>query len=201
MGSSGVADPVADTQITIDWAIALIDALDTAYDDIDTLQADLDALEATVAGLITEGDYSSYSLKHTIQCDATSRLIHAVQSWIPDESKFLYAGSDGSLIIVDISAGTITNTGVRITPSNDYYYASHSIFGKYFVGTDYSNNFWMKTYKDGVLLQTIDVDDTPYDYMFYPCVSPSGKYIIVIYYDYSESSADHYKMRIYEGNV
>jgi len=200
MGSSGVADPVANTQITVDWAISLIDALDVAYDDIDTLETDLAALEAIVAGIVTEGDYSTYTTKSTIAADSTTYVIREEQSWLGDDSKFLYLDGGGYLIIIDPVAGTLTNTGVRGTYGGNNLHTGKSVYGKYFVVYDFTAAIWLKIYKDGALLQTISTDDDANDTFAYPSFSPTGKYIVVQYYDGSAAAANRYKIRVYEGS-
>lgn len=201
MGSSGVNDPTANTQITVDWAASLIDALDVAYDEIDTLQADLATLEAALAAVPTEGDYSTYTLKHEIQSSTDDHYFRPENCWIPDESLFLYVSSGNDLMTVNISEGTIINSGVQTYRGHDTLYVGRSIFGKYFATCDWSDGAWLKIYKNGVLIQTIDID-AENDNFSNPSVSPSGKYILLFYWDNSEAVwSDRYKIRIYEGSA
>jgi len=157
-------------------------------------------LAGIAVGGVAEGNYSAYDTKHTIQVLLETADIRIEQSWLLDESKFLYLTTNGNLQILDVDLGIIIDTGEKGSYGGDSFYTSKSIFGKYFVIVDYVNALWMKVYKDGIFLQTINVDDPAKDMFSYPSISYSGKYIVVSYYAGGEPSALRYKIKVYEGS-
>lgn len=154
----------------------------------------------TGPGGVFEGDYSSYATKSTIAADSNIYNIKRVHAWALDETVFLYADGGNDLQLVNISAGTITDTTKDVSNPGEHSYHTQSKFGKYAVFTERTSQKELYIYKDGVLLQTLETDDTSNDSVFYLVMSPSGKYIICSYWDGSEAGDARYKIRIYEGS-
>src|SRR4030042_3752704 len=193
MGSSGVDDPVANTQITTAWAIALIDALDSAYDDIDVLQAAL-------AGVVTEGDYSDYTLTQTINPTDSASKITTNSYFEGDTRIWLAEAGVGNLNIITVATGALTNTDIYLSSSfvdNDF---GASIYGKYYCLVNGSDKTKAYIYKNGVLLKTLTVPDTINDTYDTILMSQTGKYLLIYYRDGSEAGNNRFKYQIWEGS-
>ena len=200
MGSSGVDRIGYKTQAISDWANSVVDALDVAYDDIDTLETDLAALEAIVDGLVTEGDYSTYTRIQNINPTEAFQGIHDRSRFTNSESQImLVTTSDRSLIIITISDGSYTDTGYNMEGSAESEYTASSMHGKYYVMVDDTPDT-LYIYKDGSLLQTISVDDALNHIFESVLMSPSGKYFIISYYMYEEAGSNRSRYHIYEGS-
>lgn len=200
MGTSGLTKLVENDEIDEDWISDLIDRIDEAYDDIDTLQADLAALEATVAGLVSEGDYSTYTLISTL-------TIPAGTSYAVFKPRF--TNSDTELWYVDVSRNLIKLTALDSTPAiadtsinverdigSIQNFSGQSVYGKYLGFIDYtSSDQTIRVFKDGTAILTNTL--TGSNYYANVSISHNGKYICAMFYDYSVST---YKWEVWEGS-
>lgn len=147
-----------------------------------------------------EGDYSTWTLLKTFTALAGLAWIRVLSSFNGTETIALVIDNDYYFWIFDVAAGTATKGATRLKAQGDAQDADRSAFGKYYVAINYATDQNVYVYKDGVLVQTIDIPDVHYDSFEGVVVSRSGKYILLSWYDTSETGDNRYKALLYEGS-
>jgi len=152
------------------------------------------------SGGLVEGNYSSYSLLHTIIPSSSDfRYIIFSSCFTASETKALIVCYYGDVLIIDITDGSHTELTPDISYNIGLQYGSHSAFGKYWVGLDRGGSIETAyIYKDGTLLQQIDGDAS--DDIYGALISPSGRYLILQLYDYDYVGDSQYKYLVYRGS-
>lgn len=177
------------------YAFSRLPAIGEAVDPCDLEAITAVSKDAVIA--LFEGDYSSYSLVKSVVTTETG--IFTNSHFNADEDKALLVCSY-KLLIVTIPALAITTVSGGATSGRVYWAdQARSLFNKYAAFVD-SNNQTINIYKDGVLIDSIDVDDAgTNDYWDGIVMSLSGEYILAIHRDNS-AVPDVYTLRLYGGS-
>lgn len=145
-----------------------------------------------------EGDYSAWTEKWTVYDTDFSAALYLFSVITADELKALIV-NEFDFIIFNIADGTYTwYEDFNSANFMEYVYqmAHYSTFNKYFGIIDRDRTS-LRIYKDGVLVDTLTVDDAANDHFEGLAVALSGKYIVVYYYDGSPVARSGF--RCYEG--
>ena len=147
-----------------------------------------------------EGDYSTWTLLKTFTALTDMNWIRFLSSFNGDETMIIVVDYYYYPWIFDVAAGTATQGTTRLKAQGDVQDADKSAFGKYYVAIDYATDQSVYVYKDGNVVQTIDVTDLVNDSFEGVVVSRSGQYILIILYDGSEPMATRFKGLLYQGS-
>jgi hypothetical protein len=149
-------------------------------------------------GGVTEGDYSSYALQSTILDASDDGGVNYGSAFNTTETKIVVVDDGYNITVIDVAAGTESDSGVN-TPG--WYVATNgqSVFGKYVAAVVVNTYDKFYIFKDGVLLQTVDIEDT-FDRFYGLVVSPTGQYILAGYKDASASAPNRYHWKLYKGS-
>jgi len=147
--------------------------------------------------VVEEGDYSAWALKWESAALSTvfDRLAHGSE-FTPDESKAIVVDINDNLVVVTISDGSLgTERSGWATGLASTQMAAKSLYGKY-VAVVESAEQYCRIWKDGVYTDIIEIDVIQ-DSLYGVIVSYTGRYIIVLMWDDSDSE---YTLQCYEGS-
>jgi hypothetical protein len=149
----------------------------------------------TGVGGQVEGDYSNYQFLKEIMDPLDIGGLCLGSVFRTDEKAALIVDYNDEIRLIDVEAGTISDTGVETYGWTTARHTS-SVFGKYAAFQKYLNPRTTAIFKNCTLLQTISTEEE--DYTHLGCLlSPFGKYLI-IGIDKATGGYDRYYY-VYEG--
>jgi len=142
-----------------------------------------------------EGNFTFYSKKWETDSPTGDANLDQWCCFTNGEAKVIAVDSYMNILIIDVAAGTVVDSGLD-TYMSGVQYGHYSITGKYAVYIYKSPNRNAHVFKDGVKIQTLDAPDPVNDRLYAVLMSPSGKYILLGNLDYD--GTDDYVL--YEGS-